>query len=88
MKTQKSKLNQLLINIGIFFENGKTYDEIYVLGLSYNETDRMYLQKVLASNSDACWYFNWHSANDFERIDSYASELGIQCYEKINIDRF
>ena len=84
----KKQIESIIDKHRDFFENGKTYDEIYVLGLSYNETDRMYLQKVVASNSDACWYFNWHSANDFERIDSYASELGIQCYEKINIDRF
>ena len=71
-----------------FFKTSCEYDEIYVLGLSYNDTDRLYLQEIVSNNCNAIWYFNWYSLDDFEFIDNYASSLNVKSYKKINIDKW
>ncbi len=72
-----------------FFERCSEYDEIYVIGLSYNETDRMYIEEIVKHNENAKWFFNWYSKEDFNYIDKYARSLSIapNCYKKISIDQ-
>lgn len=72
-----------------FFETCDQYDEIYILGLSYNETDRMYIEEIAKYNKKAKWFFNWYSKEDFDYIDKYARSLSIapDCCKKINIDQ-
>lgn len=82
----KKRIEEIIEGHKDFFETSCEYDEIYVLGLSYNDTDRMYLQKIAEHNDKAEWYFNWHSIEDKGRIDHYALSLGIQTYKKINIE--
>ena len=82
----KKQIEEIIGKHKNFFVTCCEYDEIYVLGLSYNDTDRMYLQKIAEHNDKAEWYFNWHSIEDKGHIDHYALSLGIQTYKKINIE--
>ena len=84
--TQK-RIEDIIIKHRAFFETSCNYDEIYVLGLSYNDTDILYLQKIAKNNPKAKWYFNWYSKVDYGQIGSYASRLSISNYTRINIDK-
>ena len=81
----KKQIEEIIERHKDFFVTCCEYDEIYVLGLSYNDTDRMYLQEIAVHNDKATWYFNWHSIEDRECMDHYALNLGVQNYKKINI---
>ncbi len=83
----KKRIEDIILRHKDFFKTSCEYDEIYVLGLSYNDTDRMYLQEIAVNNDKAKWYFNWHSLEDLACIDHYALCLGIRSYKKINIDQ-
>lgn len=84
----KKQIEEIIERHKDFFVTCCEYDEIYVLGLSYNDTDRMYLQEIAVHNDRATWYFNWHSIEDRECIDHYALNLGVQNYKKINIEQW
>ena len=84
----KKQIEEIIERHKDFFVTCCEYDEIYVLGLSYNDTDRMYLQEIAVHNDKATWYFNWHSIEDRECIDHYALNLGVQNYKKINIEQW
>ena len=84
----KKQIEEIIERHKDFFVTCYEYDEIYVLGLSYNDTDRMYLQEIAVHNDKATWYFNWHSIEDRECIDHYALNLGVQNYKKINIEQW
>ena len=84
----KKQIEEIIERHKDFFVTCCEYDEIYVLGLSYNDTDRMYLQEIAVHNDKATWYFNWHSIEDRECIDHYALNLGVQNYKKINIEKW
>lgn len=84
----KKRIEEIIERHKDFFKTSCEYDEIYVLGLSYNDTDRLYLQKIVSNNCNATWYFNWYSLDDFEFIDNYASGLNVKSYKKINIDKW
>ena len=84
-KTKKQIENIIESNRG-FFERDD-FNEIYVLGLSYNETDQFYLRKI-AERNKAKWFFNWHTLDDEKSIDDYARSIGVNDYKKINIDLF
>lgn len=84
----KKQIEEIIEGHKDFFVTCYEYDEIYVLGLSYNDTDRMYLQEIAVHNDKATWYFNWHSIEDRECIDHYALNLGVQNYKKINIEQW
>ena len=84
----KKQIDSIIAKHQDFFAKIYMYDEIYVLGLSYNDTDFRYLQEIMINNHNAKWYFNWYSQDDFAAIDDYAHKLGISNYEKINIDYF
>lgn len=84
-KTKKQIENIIESNKG-FFERDD-FNEIYVLGLSYNETDRFYLKKIAECNK-AKWFFNWYTLDDEKCIDDYARSIGVNDYKKINIDLF
>lgn len=84
----KKQIEEIVERHKDFFVTCYEYDEIYVLGLSYNDTDRMYLQEIAVHNDKATWYFNWHSIEDRECIDHYALNLGVQNYKKINIEQW
>lgn len=84
----KKQIEEIIERHKDFFVTCYEYDEIYVLGLSYNDTDRMYLQEIAVHNDKATWYFNWHSIEDRECIDHYALNLGVENYKKINIEQW
>ena len=84
----KKQIEEIIGKHKNFFVTCCEYDEIYVLGLSYNDTDRIYLQEIAMNNDKAKWYFNWHSIEDRERIGHYAMNLGVQNYKKINIEEW
>lgn len=84
----KKQIEEIIERHKDFFVTCYEYDEIYVLGLSYNDTDRIYLQEIAMHNDKAKWYFNWHSIEDRECIDYYALNLGVQNYKKINIEQW
>ena len=63
------------------------FKEICVIGLSYNDVDKMYLDKIAENNPEAKWFFNWYSSDDYKSIDAYAKSIGAHNYEKINIDK-
>lgn len=84
----KKHIENVIENHKTFFETCHKYDEIYVLGLSYNDTDKMYLQEIVKNNDNAEWYFNWYSIEDRECIDNYTLSLGIRKFNKINIDEW
>lgn len=84
----KKQIEEIIGKHKKFFVTCCEYDEIYVLGLSYNDTDRIYLQEIAMNNDKAKWYFNWHSIEDRERIGHYAMNLGVQNYKKINIEEW
>jgi hypothetical protein len=84
----KKRIEEIIERHKAFFETCCEYDEIYVLGLSYNDTDIMYLQEIAINNDKAEWNFNWYSMEDLKSIDHYASRLGVQAYKKINIDEW
>lgn len=69
-----------------FFELVSDINEVYVIGLSYNEVDRMYLDEIHKRNQRIKWFFNWYSQEDFREIPKYAKRIGICDYERINID--
>ena len=84
----KKHIEDIIENHKTFFETCHKYEEIYVLGLSYNDIDKIYLQEIVKSNNDAEWYLNWHSIEDRECIEHYALSLGIRKFIKINIDEW
>ena len=84
----KKQIEEIIERHKDFFVTCCEYDEIYVLGLSYNDTDRMYLQEIAVHNDKATWYFNWHFIEDRECINHYALNLGVQNYKKINIEQW
>ena len=84
----KKQIEEIIGKHKNFFVTCCEYDEIYVLGLSYNDTDRMYLREIAMHNDKAKWSFNWHSIEDRERIGHYAMNLGVQNYKKINIEEW
>ena len=87
-ETAQKQIEEIIERHKDFFVSCYEYDEIYVLGLSYNDTDRMYLREIAVHNDKAKWYFNWHSIEDRECIDHYALNLGVQNYKKINIEQW
>lgn len=85
LNTQKD-IESIINQNSQFFEGVDIYDEVYVLGLSYNDIDAEYLKKIAENGKRLKWYFNWYSREDYAEIDEYAKKIGIHNYKKINID--
>lgn len=85
LNTQKD-IESIINQNSQFFEGIDIYDEVYVLGLSYNDIDAEYLKKIAENGKHLKWYFNWYSREDYAEIDEYAKKIRIHNYEKINID--
>ena len=85
LKTTIKDVDSIMIKNKNFFNRCDCFDEIYVIGLSYNETDKPYLMKIAEMNNKAKWFFNWHTDHDFVAIDNYANAIGVNDYTKINI---
>ncbi|MBQ7944600.1 MAG: bacteriophage abortive infection AbiH family protein [Lachnospiraceae bacterium] len=84
-KNTIKRIEDILQNNQKFFSCIEELEEVYVIGLSYNDIDRMYLEKIHSIKKGLRWFFNWHTKWDFQRIDSYAKSIGINEYNKINI---
>lgn len=82
----RKDIEQIITQNKSFF-NMNNFKEIYVIGLSYNDVDKMYLDKIAENNPEAKWFFNWYSSDDYKSIDAYAKSIGAHNYEKINIDK-
>ena len=87
LKATIKDVNSIMIKNKKFFNSCDHFDEIYVIGLSYNETDKPYLIKIAEMNNKASWFFNWHTDDDFLAIDNYAKSIGLDWYKKINITK-
>ena len=84
-KNTIKRIEDILQNNQKFFSYINGLEEVYVIGLSYNDIDRMYLEKICSIKKGLRWFFNWHTKWDFKRIDSYTKSIGINEYNKINI---
>lgn len=85
LNTQKD-IESIISQNSQFFAGVDVFDEVYVIGLSYNDIDAEYLKKIVENGKSPKWYFNWYSREDYINIDEYAKKIGIYDYEKINID--
>lgn len=72
-----------------FFEGLHAIDTVVVIGHSLSEVDWDYFKETIKQNADAAsmqWIIGCHSAADLERIDRFASAMGIRA-EQITVFR-
>ena len=86
LENTRKQIETIIEKHSVFFNNAVDFSEVFIIGLSYNKTDFLYLSKIAEKNKDATWYFNWYSNEDYRYIDKYAKSLGVTKYLKINID--
>lgn len=70
---------QQRININKKFLDSK-YDYIYVMGLSYNEIDKIYLNYISETNPTSNWIFYYYSEVDKNNISLYADSIQVKKY--------
>ena len=56
------------------------FDSIYVIGLSYNEIDKIYLNHISQTNPNAEWNFYYYSQKDKDDIAYYAKSINAKNY--------
>ncbi len=55
------------------------YSEVYIMGLSYNDTDSNYIEKI-AKAQNAKWYLVCYSDDDYKKAANYADNIGMKNY--------
>ena len=56
------------------------FDSIHVIGLSYNEIDKIYLNHISQANPNAEWNFYYYSQKDKDDIPHYAKSINVKKY--------
>ena len=85
-ETYKS-VEQIMISNKSFnhFLSDFLYDEIYMIGLSYNDVDKLYIEKI-SKKQDSRWHFVYYSDEDRKKVPEYAEGIGIFNYSIIGYD--
>ena len=61
------------------------YLDIYMMGLSYNDIDKVYIEEIRKAQ-DAVWHFVCYSEEDFNRVFDYAKDIGVPEYSVITYE--
>lgn len=67
-----------------FIENYR-YGDIYMIGLSYNDTDKPYITEICEKQKSR-WHFFYYSKDDYKAIPEYARDVGVSDYSILSYD--
>ncbi len=61
------------------------YSDIYIIGLSYNDIDKHYIENI-SRKQVSKWHLVCYSMEDYEKAKIYAESIGLKDYELIGYD--
>lgn len=87
MNEWKKDPDRLIKQNEAYFNSLDTCRAVCIMGLSFNDIDMPYLQKVAASvNADCKWLLYYHTKRDKERAEVAATTLGLRDYSFIEFE--